>query len=71
MREVPDIPKDLLDYLNETVSSGVPTTGMKISEIFFHAGQRELVETLKVKYRKQQEFRVPKGPSNVHGSIRP
>ncbi len=50
---IPLMSTDLIAELDETVPVGVPSVGQTEQQIFFNAGQRDLINNLKLKLENQ------------------
>lgn len=55
MDEIPPIPKQLIDWLSETIPDRHPTLDQSDREVWFNAGKRSIVNFLVDKYNEQNQ----------------
>ena len=55
-KECPNVPVDLLEYLDSVFPNINPSPANTLSEIFYEAGQRNVVDFLKEKRKIQTEI---------------
>jgi hypothetical protein len=62
MENLPQIPKKLIDTLEELIPERCPNLSLPDREIWFYAGKREVVRILKDHYENQNQTILAQNP---------